>query len=303
MSSTVKGMVFNIQKLSVHDGPGIRTTVFLKGCPLNCLWCHNPESKAKGAELLFHQKLCIGCRSCQAVCPSGCHTFTGDSHFLNRDHCSLCKKCIQECVGALEIIGREMTSDEVMEEVLKDRKFYEQSNGGMTISGGEPLSQHAFTQKLLLEAKKNALHTCVETCGYTEFSKLKAMIGNVDLFLYDWKETNDTLHQKFTGVSNQRIVNNLLGLDEAGAKIILRCPIIPGLNDREEHFSGIADIANRCNNIVEVDIEPYHRLGESKHDSIGYTCTKIEIPVPSEDEIELWVNQVQKKTKVPVERA
>jgi pyruvate formate lyase activating enzyme len=189
-----------------------------------------------------------------------------------------------------------------MDEVLKDRLFYENSGGGMTVSGGEPTSQHEFTYALLRLAKDNGLHTCLETNGYAVFEKIKSLAQWVDIFLYDYKETNPKLHEKYTGVSNERILVNLKNLDDIGSEIILRCPIIPGLNDRLDHFAGIADLANQMHHILEIDIEPYHPLGIFKSHRLGKApLFEAELFVPDEM-VAKWVNDIQTKTNIPVKR-
>lgn len=298
----LKGNVFNIQRFSIHDGPGIRTNVFLKGCPLNCVWCHNPESKAPESVLSYVDNLCVGCGRCVKVCKQGCHGFVEGKHVLDRSNCILCGKCADVCFGALEIIGREMTCDEVITEVLRDRLFYANSGGGVTLSGGEPLYQHEFALGLLKLARAEGLHNCVETSGYTDFSILKGIIDYTDLFLFDWKVTNNKLHKKYTGASNRVIYENLLSLDRAGAETILRCPIIQGYNDMLDHFEGMAEIANRLGNIRMVDISPYNPLGKSKCERIGCNYDVPDMGIPSEEQVQEWIRQVQDRTDVPVRR-
>ena len=240
------GLVFDIQKFSIHDGPGIRTTVFLKGCPLRCAWCHNPESKDTGIELSFLPDKCINCGYCFRVCPNGCHIMDGGRHVLLRDRCEVCGKCTEECYAqALELVGKEMTIDEVITEVLKDKPFYDTSGGGMTISGGEPLAQAGFTKALLKRAKDDGLHTCIETSGHGKTDHLRSMIPLIDIFLFDYKATDPGVHREFVGTGNTLILENLGLLNDAEVEIYLRCPMVPGINADEEHLSGIADSANR----------------------------------------------------------
>ena len=270
MSKELTGMVFDIKKFAIHDGPGIRTTVFLKGCPLQCLWCHNPESQAGEPAISFMPEKCIGCGWCFEVCPQHCHSMYGDQHVFDRDQCTACGKCTEQCYAqALEIIGKEKNVTEVITEVMQDKAFYDNSGGGITISGGEPMAQFEFTKALLMEAKKHGLHTCLDTCGYTEFKKYKEILENVDIFLYDLKETDPFRHKEYTGVGLDLILENLQKLDDAGAKIYLRCPLIPGMNTRTEHIEAIAKIAKKLNNLLEIDIMPYHPLGESKQKRLG----------------------------------
>ncbi len=298
------GTVFNIQKFSINDGPGIRTTVFLKGCPLHCLWCHNPESHKIVPELFYNEGKCIGCRECARACPHGCHAFVDGKHRFDRSRCIQCGKCADICpTAALEMVGERRSVEEVISEVLKDRVFYETSGGGMTISGGEPMLQFDFTLALLRAAKEQGLHTCMETCGYTDTDKLRAVAPFVDLFLYDYKETDPARHKKYTGVSNRRILKNLRLLNDMGCNIVLRCPIIPTLNDRDDHFSGIAALANRLPHVSEINIEPYHPLGSGKAAMLGREYALPELTFPAEETVQDWIARVAKMTNVPVKKA
>lgn len=256
----MQGMIFNIQRFCLNDGPGIRTTVFFKGCPLRCQWCHNPES-----------------------------------HSLARE--TMCEN------GKDEVCGRYMTVDEVMVEVLKDRVFYEHSDGGLTLSGGEPLMQSDFAYELLKQAKQNGLHTCVETCGFAETEDILKIAEVTDVFLYDWKMTDDTLHKEYTGVNNARILENLQQIDATDAKIVLRCPIIPHVNDTDEHFGGITAIANALQHIVGIEVEPYHALGNNKYVRLGRPEAAQTFELPTEQQVAAWVAQLQKSTDVPVKKA
>ena len=279
--NTQVGTIFNIQKFSLNDGPGIRTTVFLKGCMLRCLWCHNPESHSAKPQLMLYREKCIGCGECLRRCPHQLHLFMEDGlHRIDRQRCEACGSCVDGCAGALEIVGREASVEEILREVEKDRRFYEHSGGGMTVSGGEPLMQPEFTYALLHQAKERGLHTCLETCGYAPWEKLEALIPFVDLFLWDVKETDDALHREFTGVSLARILENLRRLSDAGASIVLRCPLIPDINGTQEHMMGISAVALSCpDSVSEIHIEPYHRLGISKAGQVGMTPTYIaEVP-------------------------
>lgn len=299
----MKGMVFDIQKFSIHDGPGIRTTVFLKGCPLKCLWCHNPESQQSGQEISFMPEKCIGCGWCFENCPKKGHVMENGRHVLHREFCIRCGKCTEKCyAGANTIIGKEMTVDEVIAEVLKDNPFYETSNGGMTLSGGEPMHQFKFTAALLVEAKKQGLHNCLETCGFTQFKNLRKIMPVVDIFLYDLKETDPEKHQRYTGVALQPILDNLFALDQAGAAICLRCPIIPGFNDCDEHFQAIAAIANKMKNVLEINLMPYHPLGESKLNRLGKPSIIDGKTFVDEKAVAGWVKIVQAGTAVTVKK-
>lgn len=299
----ISGIVFNIQKFSVNDGPGIRTTVFLKGCPLRCAWCHNPESLEKNAEISFIAKKCIGCGYCFRVCPHGCHAMKNGKHVFDRSRCVRCGLCAKECYAqALETVGKPMTVPEVIKEVLKDIPFYETSGGGMTISGGEPMAQFEFTKSLLRAAKKEKIGTALETCGYAPMKAYAAVMDYVDLFLYDCKETNPDRHKEYTGLDNRLIIKNLFALDKAGKTIVLRCPVIPGLNDRPDHFAGIAELANRLTNISEINVLPYHPLGEDKSARIGKKYALAGKPFAEGRDVDKWIGEIGKLTKVPVRK-
>jgi len=300
--SPIKGLVFDIMKFAIHDGPGIRTTVFLKGCPLRCLWCHNPESVDRKLEISFIGSKCIGCGYCFRVCPQKCHIMTEKGHVYDREKCLKCGLCTAECyAAALEKIGKEMTVDEVIGEVLKDFPFYQTSGGGMTVSGGEPMAQFEFTSALLEEAKKNNLHVCMETSGFAPLEKYGDIMKNVDIFLFDIKESDPEKHIEYTGVPLASIMKTLEFLNHKGGAIHLRCPIIPGLNDREDHFKNIAGLANRYECVMKVEVEPYHPLGISKSERIGKEFPLKDMNTfPDKKITESWVESIVKHTTKPV---
>ena len=286
----LSAMIFDIERNSYVDGPGIRTTVFLKGCPLSCVWCHNPESQSFEKQIMFYKSKCIGCGKCREVCPN------------NLKSCDFCGKCELYCpADARKICGKEYTIDEVLKEIVKDKPFYENSGGGVTLSGGEPLAQYDFSLELLKKAKENGIHTAIETCGYAEKSKILEIAMYVDLFLFDCKETDPELHKKYTGVDNKIILDNLKALSDAGSKIILRCPIIPGFNDRAEHFKGISEIADKFSGIEHIEIEPFHPLGESKYSALNREYADIQ--PPDAETVDNWIEQIKLGTKKEVKRA
>ncbi len=294
--SRTAGQIFNIQRFSVHDGPGIRTTVFLKGCPLHCIWCHNPESITAGSVISFRPEQCIGCGRCCDICPSHAHRILGDQHVLNRELCKACGLCTSECHSkALEQMGRKTTVREVHETVMRDQPFYKTSGGGMTVSGGEPLLQPDFCVSLLEKAKQAGLHCCVDTSGYCDYSDLERISPYVDLFLYDWKESDPERHVEYCGVDNGIILENLRTLHDAGNSIRLRCPVIPGINDREDHFRGIAHLVNSLPDLTGVEILAFHSLGESKIKAFGLE-TRVSLPKenPGADTMQQWICEMKK---------
>lgn len=285
----MSGCVFDVARFSMVDGPGIRTVVFLKGCPLHCRWCHNPESQSAKAELLLVESKCVGCGNCIAVCPNGCFSDAG----YKRTLCQSCGECANRCFsGARTIAGGEMSVDEVMAIAVKDQDYYRE-NGGLTISGGEPLLQPEFTKALLAQAKAKGWQTAIESCGYAPWSVIEELLPVTDLWLYDIKCIDDKRHNEFTGVSNRLILENLYKLDSCGAKIELRCPLIPNLNDSDDDLKAILDIASKLKNIVKIKAEPYHPFGLDKLKQLGRPAQKAEL-VPTNEDVERY-NKVLKR--------
>ncbi|MBE5816686.1 MAG: glycyl-radical enzyme activating protein [Clostridiales bacterium] len=270
VQDTVKGKIFNIQHFCVDDGPGIRTTVFFKGCPLRCAWCHNPESQAYEYELMLRGDKCRECMLCTRVCESGAHEFIDGKHVINRSLCKVCGKCTEICpYKALDKIGREVSVEDIMPELTLENVFYKRSGGGVTLSGGEPLAQPEFALAILRACKEASLHTCIETCGFSSKDILTRIAPYVDLFLFDYKLTDDKLHKVYTGASNKVILENLSMLSRMGKSIVLRCPIIPNVNTNEEHYRAIARLADELDGIKEINLEAYHPLGINKAKFLG----------------------------------
>ena len=299
----IKGTVFNIQRFCVNDGPGIRTTVFLKGCMLNCAWCHNPESKSPTPQIMYYADKCIGCAECVGACEKNAHIFDGGIHIFDRNVCISCGSCTERCIGALELCGEEKSVEQVIDEVVKDESFYKSSGGGMTLSGGEPFMQHCFSLELLKEAKQRGLHTCIETSGYVSRDILEGFIPYVDIFLWDMKESDEERHKRFTGVSNKLILDNLRFLNERGVSVILRCPIIPEYNYREEHLLSIGTIAEELDCVLHVEVEPYHPLGSSKSGALGIEYPLGDMGFLEGDEVERIISTIASKTSKTVKKA
>lgn len=266
----VKGMVFEIQRFSVDDGPGIRTTVFLKGCSLRCRWCHNPESIAPYPEIQFLRQRCIDCGKCADVCPNRAQGGKGSRRVLARDLCRRCGKCTEPCpTGALSLTGKMLSVEDVLDVVEKDRAFYANAKGGVTFSGGEPLLQKDFMQALLMASKSRGLHTAVDTAGNVPWENFIAVLPHVDLFLFDLKMLDDRKHRQFTGAGNRRILANFGLLPKGRVETWVRVPIIPGVNDGLAEAERMADFIRAQDGIGLVELLPYHRLGEGKHESLG----------------------------------
>ena len=289
------GKVFNIQRFSLFDGPGVRTVVFLKGCPLSCIWCHNPEGLSQELQIIYNSDRCIRCGACVSICPKGCHTICGETHIFDRTNCVVCGECVKTCFSlSLTMEGTEMTVDEVMDIVMRDDHFYRDSDGGLTLSGGEPLMQGEFSIALLKAAKMQDLHTCVETSGFGSSDILREIASYTDIFLFDYKVTGNDVHEKYCGVSSTPILHNLELLDRLEKKVILRCPLIPGINDTNTHMKGIAKAAlSSPNSVLEIHIEPYHRLGISKSKQLGLT-PGFEAKIPDEDRLAAFADTLQK---------
>ena len=264
------GIIFDIKKYSIHDGPGIRTTVFLKGCPLSCWWCHNPESQRISREKLYAVNRCIGCKACLDVCPENAVREMETGLFTDPEKCLQCGSCTDICVAeACEMAGRELTVNQVMAEIEKDTAFYDESFGGVTFSGGEPLAQPDFLFALLNACRNRQIHTALDTSGFSAWSVLDRIRHYVDVFLFDLKLMDDEKHQNFTGVSNRTILDNLLALSSDGHRIRIRFPVIPGITDDEDNVSAIGVFAAGLPSMPPIDLLPYHRLAAAKYERLG----------------------------------
>lgn len=291
-----KGKIFEIQHFSFDDGPGIRTIVFLKGCQMHCLWCHNPESlDGHKSELAFVASKCVGCGFCFKVCPHGCHRMEDGKHIIDREKCTFCGKCARMCAGnALSVYAERLYSaGEVLDEVEKDRSYFEESGGGMTISGGEPMMQPRFVKELAAQAKSRGISVAMETNGCYDFSALDGIWENIDVFLIDWKESDDKKHIEYTGCSNKKVYETIKKLHGLNKKIIIRCPIIPGYNDEDSHFKKIAELTKEFPNVIGAELMPYHSMGVSKIERFGLEdSVKYIVAEPPDKETQIkWLNK------------
>jgi len=263
----MKATIFDIQRASYVDGPGIRTTVFFKGCNLHCAWCHNPESQASDVQMLFYSDKCTGCGRCREKCPNATLS------------CTLCGRCTLFCPNeAREICGRQYTVDEALSIVMKDRTFYANSGGGVTFSGGECMLQIDFLETILRACHENGIHTAVDTAGCVRYEYFERILSVTDLFLYDVKCIDDALHQRYVGVSNELILSNLKRLLHAGANVWVRIPVIGGVNDNEDEMKRIRDFLDGCPTPLRIELLPYHAMGEHKYAALGKEVTRFSVP-------------------------
>jgi len=288
-----KGLVYSIQRYSIHDGPGIRTLIFFKGCQLKCPWCSNPESQHTCKEIAFSASKCRGCGKCAQVCPLDAIDLQAQ-YRIDRNKCNLCGLCVRYCpYEAYTIFGKWMTVDELVLEAEKDRPFYRKSNGGITVSGGEPTLQHEFVKELFKECKKRGLNIAIESHGYAEWKVFESLAPYVDLFQIDIKHMDSDLHKKVIGVPNQQILSNILGIAfDAKEKVAVRIPLIPGFNDTIENFHAVAEFAQKVNssgNLTVVHILPYHSMGQSKYESLAREYSMAGTKPPSFDSIEKFL--------------
>lgn len=291
----IKGVILDIQKFSIHDGPGIRTTVFLKGCPLNCLWCHNPESKSFNPQLSYDINKCNMCRKCETVCPVKAHKFEKNVHHIEYSACTLCGKCAEACpAGSLSIYGKVMSVDEIIAEVEKDKSFFDNTGGGITISGGEPLSRIEFTLALAKAAKEREIHVTVETSGFGATESIEKISDYTDLFLFDYKVSDNELAEKLIGTKDlKKILENLDLIYSKKKDIIIRCPFIPEHNITEKHFRQIAELEEKYPDLLGIEILPYHNFGKNKADNIGDKY-EVNVKMPDDEEIEKWLMKFRK---------
>lgn len=289
MRDSPEAVIFDIKHYAIHDGPGIRTTVFFKGCPLKCGWCHNPEGINPVPEIFLHSSRCDeGCHSCLEDCPQGALTKPSHSQIsIDRTKCNLCGLCESVCsFSALELVGKKMTVSEILREIEKDRIFYEESGGGVTLSGGEPFSDPVFLKDLLDRLSSKNIHVVIDTSGFFIYEKFSHLIEKVDTFLFDIKIMDPQKHKKYTGRSNELIHDNLRNITKAGKPVAARIPLISDINDDAKNIKDTCDFLHKLDNIIRVHILPYHKGGETKHKRLGRQESKNTFKAPSEEKIE-----------------
>ena len=291
----VVGTIFDIKKYAIHDGPGIRSTVFFKGCPLACRWCHNPEGINVASQRIYRRERCIGCGECIRICPHEAMIQTAEGIVWNSAKCDLCQTCADHCPAeAIEFVGRKVAVDEVMREIVKDIAFYDESGGGITLSGGEPLMQPDFLLELLDACAETDLHRTVDTTGYAASELLLQVAQKTDLFLYDLKLMDDARHRDFTGVSNERILNNLKLLAQMGARIQVRVPIIPGINSDFENIDRTAEFVSDLAGVEQIAILPFHNSARGKYGRLGMDCISSQIECPSKEHLKIIAARLEK---------
>lgn len=265
-----EGVVTNIQRFSIHDGPGIRTTVFMKGCNLRCFWCHNPETLAPKPEIQFFPERCIGCGSCFKVCPEGAHVLVDGQHVFQRERCVGCGTCANNCFSeALLLVGEVKTHEQVVAEILRDKAFYETSEGGVTLSGGEPLLQLQFSYDILAACRAEGIQTAIETAANLPWERIASILPVVDIVMMDIKVLDSDHHRECTTVPNERILANAVKLSQQPQPLLIRTPIVPGVNDNKEEVGKIAAFISKFPNLMYYELLPFHPMATSKYDSLG----------------------------------
>jgi pyruvate formate lyase activating enzyme len=279
-TTDMKRLVLSVTRMTVHNGPGIRTLILFKGCPLHCLWCSTPEAQKVEPELALYPDRCNQCKRCVQVCPMNAISLAGETVNINRVLCNVCGKCAPVCyTEAIKLLGQEMTIEELLTEVKKDAIVYKHSGGGVTVSGGEPLLNPDFTNELLRAFNEESISIGVDTCGYVPWENIEKVLPYIDFFLWDIKHMNSKKHRKFTGVSNELILSNARAVSERNIPLYIRVPIIPGYNDSEENIRATCEFARGLSSLVSIDLLPLHHLGKARYNSLNLTYPLADIPL------------------------
>lgn len=285
-------MIFNIQKCSIHDGTGLRTLVFLKGCPLSCRWCANPESQSYQPDIMELPARCIGCGACEKVCPEGAIEKIDDQYQINRTLCKRCYRCTDRCYAeSKKIAGKDYTIEELFAEIEKDRPFYSLYGGGVTFSGGEPLTHPVFLTAIAKKCRENGINVAIESCGHGVYEQFKTALPYVDQIFMDIKHIDPDVHQRLTGKGNELILENVRKIAEFGIPLTIRTPVVPNCNDTYENIGGIAEFIAQLPEVKEYELLPYHNLGESKYKSLGIPYTLEGVAPPPDEAIEKLVKR------------
>jgi pyruvate formate lyase activating enzyme len=300
VASMAQALIFQVQRFSLHDGPGIRTTVFFKGCPLRCRWCHNPEGQRPDPEIMVHPERCLACGACREACPNANGQAAAGGKGGDRSACRACGACVRACpAGARTLQGRWRETGGLFEEILRDRVFYEESQGGVTFSGGEPLAQGEALIALLRLCREAGVHTAVDTCGLAPRGDLLAVAGLAGLFLFDLKLAGPEAHREHTGEGNGAILENLEALIRAGARVRLRIPVVPAVNDNRAEMEALARLAARRAGIEEVELLPYHPTGAGKFARLGRAYELSGAEAPAGPRMEEWA-EIFRRQGLPV---
>ena len=290
-TNTCVGIITSVQRFSVHDGPGIRTTVFLKGCNLRCFWCHNPETWRREPEVQIFPERCIACQACEERCQQGAHLFTNGDHVYRRELCIACGECVSTCYAqGLVMVGSRVTLEKLVAEIVADRAFYAESGGGVTLSGGEPLLQLDFAYAVLARCRAEGIHTAIETALNFPWARVAAILPVVDLVMFDIKHMDSAAHRRHTGAPNERILDNAKRLGQQPQPLIVRTPVIPGVNDTVEEIGAIARFVSTLPNLLYYELLPFHPLATSKYASLGLAYDAVGLQAPSKEKLAALVD-------------
>lgn len=294
MARSTTGIIFSIERHALHDGDGIRTIVYLKGCPLRCLWCANPEGQKRQSQLAFFPERCIACLKCLDACPQGANRIVEGRIEHDGGRCIGCGRCVEDCwADARSLWGKQMRVEEVLAEACKDLPFYRASGGGITLSGGEPASQAVFAKELLQACHEQGIHTCMETCGYAPWPAIQSLLPHLDQVICDLKHMHPDSHARLTGVSNRPILQNVKRIAASGVPMTIRIPVVPGQNDSDDNFRQTAEFVKRLPGRPPIELLPYHSYGSPKYSRLGQRYLMPDIEPPTREQMERWRDQMR----------